>query len=298
VASGTPIRIAFVGQSTFFRACVPSGEPYTFIEFREGADPGPMRASLDAFAPDVAVVFRPEVLPPGVLADVEPPVLGFLTEPVPRDVGGKPHPDLAKRERDLRRLDPANVDRLVAFDPFIKPAVEQVFPLWRALPIPVADELYAPPRTGDGPPRLLFVGRSTPHRETFLRPVKRAFDLLHVAFGAGAGELARLQAEHDTSINLHNQPYPSFENRVCLALASGHLVISEPLSPTYGLEPGRDFLEVSTPDDLLAVLRQLDADPARFDAIRASGRAKAEAWRASVVFDDLARELTQDAAKA
>ena len=32
--------------------------------------------------------------------------------------------------------------------------------------------------------------------------------------------------EHDVGINLHNEPYPSFENRVCLHLAAGHLVVS------------------------------------------------------------------------
>ena len=283
-------RIAFAGQSTFFRACVPSGERYTFAEFREGADPKPMLTAIDAFAPDVVVMFRPETLPPGVLADVEAPVIGFLTEPVPRDAGGRPHPDLAKRRRDLERLDPRNVTRLVSFDPFIAPSVERIFPVWRSLPIPVADELFKPPRAGNGPPQLLFVGRSTPHRETFLRPVKRAFDLLHVAFGAGFAELARLQAEHDTSINLHNEPYPSFENRVLLALASGHLVITEPLSPTWDLVPGEDLLEAGSPDELLAILRGLLENPARFDPIRASGRMKAEAWRASTVFDGLARD--------
>ena len=53
--------------------------------------------------------------------------------------------------------------------------------------------------------------------------------------------------EHDVGINVHNEPYPSFENRVCLHLAAGHLVLSEPLSPTHGLEPGIDYLEVGTP---------------------------------------------------
>ncbi len=50
--------------------------------------------------------------------------------------------------------------------------------------------------------------------------------------------------EHDVGINLHNEPYPSFENRVCLHLAAGHLVLTEPLSPAHGLEPGIDFLEI------------------------------------------------------
>ena len=87
-------------------------------------------------------------------------------------------------------------------------------------------------------PRILFVGRSTPHRESFLGRTKGEFDVLHIAFGVGAAELDEVMRTHDVAINLHNEPYPSFENRVCLHLAAGHLVISETLSPTHGLEPG------------------------------------------------------------
>ena len=61
-------------------------------------------------------------------------------------------------------------------------------PVWRSVPIPVADRLFAPVRRIDGPPRMLFVGRSTPHRESFLARTKAEFDLLHVAFGVGAAE--------------------------------------------------------------------------------------------------------------
>ena len=290
-----PLRLAFVGQSTFFAACVPTLDDgatlTTFLEFREGADWPRVRRRLDAFAPDAIVVFRPETLPRGALAGRGAPVLGFLTEPVPRSLDSRPHPDLAKRARDLERLDPGNVDRLVSFDPMIVPVAERVFPVWRSLAIPVADRLYADVMEPAARPRLLFVGRSTPHRETFLEPVKREFDLLHVAFGAGVDELERLLRRHDTTMNLHNEPYPSFENRVCLHLAAGHLVISERLSPTHGLEPGADYVEVGTPQELVATLRDVAADPARYAAIRRSGREKAEMYRASVVFPQLAREM-------
>ena len=290
-----PLRLAFVGQSTFFAACVPtlddSGVVTSFLEFREGADWPPVRRRLDALDPDAIVVFRPETLPRGALAGRSAPVLGFLTEPVPRSLDDKPHPDLAKRARDLEKLDPGNVDRLVSFDPMIVPVAERVFPVWRSLAIPVADRLYADALEPADQPRLLFVGRSTPHREEFLAPVKREFDLLHVAFGAGVDELERLMRRHDTTMNLHNEPYPSFENRVCLHLAAGHLVVSEPLSPTHGLTPGEDYVEIRTPDELVATLRAVAAEPERFAAIRRSGREKAEAYRASVVFPELAREM-------
>jgi hypothetical protein len=289
-------RVAFVGQSTFFRACVPpecnEQLDTTFIEFREGKDPGPMRAALDRYAPDAVVFFRPETLPPGVLADFSAPVVGFLTEPVPRTLTGRPHPDLAKRGRDLERLDPANIDRLVSFDPLIAPVAERIFPIWRSLAIPVSDRLFrSPAPLRLDPLRMVFVGRSTPHRETFLAPVKASYDLLHVAFGADVEELDGLLRDHDVTLNLHNERYPSFENRVCLHLAAGHLVISEALDPRHGLEPGRDYLEIVTPDDLLQTLREIEAHPEHADAIRRAGRGQAERFRASTVFGSLIEDL-------
>jgi hypothetical protein len=168
--------------------------------------------------------------------------------------------------------------------------------VWRSLPIPVAERVYRPVRPGTDSLRPLFVGRSTPHRERFLVPVKREFDLLHVAFGAGVEELERLMDEHDVAINVHNEPYPSFENRVCLHLAAGHLIVSEPLSPSNGLRPGEDHLEVRSPEALVAVLRELREDPHAYDAVRVRGRERAEAFRADVVFEALARDAVADVA--
>ncbi len=297
-----PLRVAFLGQSTYFRAtsALEDTDEVTtaFVEFREYADPAGVRPSLEAFAPDVVVAYRPEILPPGLLAERDFVVVGFLTEPIPRVPGGRAHPDLAKRARDLRKLDPANVDRIVSFDPLIVPVAEEVFPVWRSLPLPVADRMYHPLRPPPDEPRLIFVGRSTAHRERFLGPVKREFDLMHAAFGAGVEELTDLLGAHNTSINLHNEPYPSFENRVSIALASSHVVITEPLSPLNGLEPGVDHLQIQTPDELMDRLHELAADPARFQPLRARGREKAELFRASTVYARLARDALADVAAA
>jgi hypothetical protein len=300
---GGPLRLAFVGQQTFFRACAMDEDSArvttAFVEFREGRDPALMRAQLDAFAPHVVVVFRPETLPHGILADLRAPVLGFLTEPISRSTepGGEAlHWDLEKRRRDVARLDRANVDRLVSFDPLIVPTVDPVMEVWRSLPIPVADRLYRPVTRHDGPPRMLFVGRSTVHRERWLRDVKHRFDALHVAFGIQVGELERLLDRHEITFNVHNEPYPSFENRVLLHLAAGHLVISEPLSPTHGLEPGFDYLEVQDPDALTAAAAAAHADPESVRLIRVRGRQKAELVRASRVYPALVRDLIADLA--
>ena len=126
-----PTRLAFVGQRVFFELCslehtAGDLEP-TFLDFRHDADPRPLRAALEALDPDVIWVWRPEIVPPGLLTDLRARRVGYLTEPVARP-GDAPHPDLTQRLDYLKATDPANFDRFVAFDPLIVPTAALQFP--------------------------------------------------------------------------------------------------------------------------------------------------------------------------
>jgi hypothetical protein len=296
------MRLAFVGQSTFFAACalddgVRPDFTTEFLEFRKGADPSALLRRLDRFAPDVIVAFRPEVLPAGLLAEQPAPVLGFLTEPIPRtDAGGVRHDDLERRLWELQHVDVRNVDRVVTFDPHIAQTADSVVPVWRSSPLPVADRYFSasPPPPITGRPRAVFVGRSTKHREHLLERAKHEHDVLHLAFGVDADELERVMREHDVALNVHNEPYPSFENRVCLHLAAGHLVLTEPLSPTHGLEPGIDYVEFRRHYQLADFLTALQRTPGLWHGVRARGRRKAEQFRASRVWPRLIADLLAD----
>jgi hypothetical protein len=141
---------------------------------------------------------------------------------------------------------------------------------------------------------LLFVGRSTPHRERVLMDVKHHHDLLHLAFGVGAAQLEQALDEHDVGINVHNQDYPSFENRVCLHLAAGHLVLSEWLSPAHGLELGLDYIEITGPGSLYHAAEMLGRFPGLWHRVRIRGRLKAEQFRASRVWPRLLHDAIAD----
>jgi hypothetical protein len=297
---GAPLRLAFVGQSTFFRACALgdelAGVRTTFIDFRKDDDAERMRAAVEAFAPHAVIAFRPEIVPAGLFAGLRAPILGFLTEPLPRTMAGEIHEDLGRRLWELEHVDPTNFDRVVSFDPHIAETATAAVPVWRSLPIPVADRYYGPVRPMRTPPRALFVGRSTPHREWMLRLAKHDFDVVHYAFGVDADDLEALMAEHEVAINVHNQRYQSFENRVCLHLAAGHLVLTEPLSPRHGLEAGLDYVEIDTPDLLHWQLEHLSRFPALHHRVRVRGRQKAEQYRASRVYPRLVADLFADVA--
>jgi hypothetical protein len=297
------LRLALVGQATFFETCLPPASRAlapSFHEFRRNGDVARLLHELRAATPDVVCVFRPELIPAGALHGLDALTLGFLTEPLPRGSDPThpvPHEDLARRLWELEQVDRTNFDRIVAFDPFIAPAASGALDVWRSIPLPVGDRYFRD--VGEpfrGRPRLLFVGRSTPHRERVLMDVKHHNDLLHLAFGVGAAELEQAMSEHDVGINVHNQDYPSFENRVCLHLAAGHLVLSEGLSPAHGLEPGLDFLEITGPGSLWHIVETLGRFPGVWHGVRVRGRRKAEQFRASRVWPRLLHDALADVA--
>jgi hypothetical protein len=295
------LRLAFVGQSTFFEACVLDAHVHPrfdtrFHEFRGGGDVAALLDGLRRFDPDVVVVFRPEIIAAGAFAGLRAATLGFLTEPLPRkgEANGARHEDLERRLWELEEVDGTNFDRVVAFDPLIAATADRVLPVWRAVPLPVSDRYYRSPSRVDAAAPPLFVGRSTPHRERLLTPAKHHFDVLHLAFGVDAARLERLMDEHWMAINAHNEPYPSFENRVCLHLAAGHLVLSEPLSPQHGLEPDIDYIEFHGAQHLVRLLELLRRDTTVLQVVRVRGRRKAEQFRASRVYPRLVGDLLSD----
>jgi hypothetical protein len=293
------LRIAFVGQSVFFRQCAlelsAGGLEPAFVDFRAGAAPEPLLARLRELDPAVVLVFRPEIIPSGLFDPLRALTIGYLTEPLPR-AGGQRHEDLDTRMWWLEQVDAGNFDRIVSFDPLIAETASSVLPVWRSEPIPVADSLFMDVRERARPPRLLFVGRSTEHREQLLAPTKRAYPIVHIGHGLFGEQLARVLARTDVQLNLHNNPYPTFENRVCIALAAGHLVISEPLSPTHELTPGVDYLEASTAAELLALVDRVAREPDAFVDVQMAGRAQAERFRASSVYPRLVRDALADVA--
>jgi hypothetical protein len=291
------LRIAFVGQDTYFRACALEDEVDglvpAFVDFRAGADPVRLAAELEIADPHVLICFRPELIPAGLFAGLGGMRVGFVTEPLPRP-GDSAHADLERRLEEFGVIDPANFDRIVSFDPLIVSSIERFVQVWRSLPLPLADRFFGPVSDVNGPGRPIFVGRSTAHREQFLTQCKHEFDLLHIAHGLSDDRLTELFAEYPVAINLHNEPYPTFESRVAMHLATGQLVISEPLSPTHGLEPGLDFLQITSPAELHLAIASAYYRPAAFRRIRLRGRQKAERFRASAVYPRLVKDLVVD----
>jgi hypothetical protein len=295
--AGAPYRVAFVGQQTYFRVCSQTRPTRAisplFVDYRAGADAELMLDTVRRFRPHAVVAFRPEAVPPGLFAGLDALTLGWSTEPLPRARRGA-HPDLAWRLSELALIDRANFDRVVTFDPLSACAAEPHAAVWRSLPLPVDDVVYAAPRPLGQPPRVLFLGYSTEHRERWLIDAKHRFDVVHAAHGVYGDRLLDMFGRTHVAINLHGEPYPTFENRVSLHLAAGHLLLSEALSPLHGLEPGIDFIEIRSPKHLEWTVGGLQDQPPAVSPIQVRGRRKAEQFRASRVYPRLIRDLAAD----
>lgn len=291
------MRVAFVGQRIYFEQCAltqRSGDTEAvYVDFRAGASAERLIAELTELDPEVILVFRPEIIPAGLFDPLRALTIGYLTEPLPRDPRST-HEDLRARLWWLEQVDPDNFDRVLSFDPLIAETAGAVLPVWRSLPLPVADEMFLDVRERSLPPRLLFVGRSTEHREQMLAPIKARHPIVHIGHGLFGPPLLRFLQAADVQLNIHNNPYPSFENRVCIALAAGHLVISEPLSPANGLRAGEHYLEAERPEQFAAFVEEVTRDPLAYREVQEAGRAAAERFRASTVYPELFRAAQLD----
>ena len=171
-----------------------------------------------------------------------------------------------------------------------------MLPVWRSLPLPVADRFFARrARRSRGRPRVLFVGRSTEHRERFLDAPKHAFDCSTSRSASAPTRARELMREHDVGINLHNEPYPVVrEPRLactsppaisCSASRSTRRTASSRASTT---------VEVGSAGEPCTPLALLQRFPNVHHRVRVRGRAKAEGFRASRVYPRLVHDLLLD----
>jgi glycosyltransferase involved in cell wall biosynthesis len=268
-ASDVPMAFAgpvvFAGQPEYYRSChhdaTAGGEHFEFPF--SSADPSALRA-LPAFARErgarTCIVFRPEWLAPypevfEALKSDGVGMIGYSTEPIPQ-TGEHAHPDQLRRLTELRRALSLPYDLVIHYDPSSLDLLARLgFGPAIAHPLPVSRRLFYPEKVR-ADFDVCFLGRSTPHREAMLAPLKMRFDTVHVAHGLRDEDARALMNRSKLVLNIHNHDYPNFENRVVQALFCGRPVLSEPLSGGL-LVAGRDYLPFHSPVDLTEKVARL-----------------------------------------
>lgn len=258
--------VVFAGQPEYYRSVyfdlTSSGGnhfeyPYT------SADPSVLR-ELPGFALErgakTCVVFRPEWLAryPEVFWDLKAQgisVIGYSTEPVPQNWADA-HSDQLRRLEEFRASARLPFDLLIHYD---ESSLDFLSGLGLASliahPLPVSRKLFFPEDVGRDFD-VCFLGKSTRHREAMLAPLKMRFNTVHVAHGLRDEDARILMNRSKLVLNLHNEAYPNFENRVVQALFCGRPVLSERLSGDL-LIADRDYVLVDSPQDLLEKVREI-----------------------------------------
>ncbi len=280
-----PLRVAFVGAEVWLDGCTPPAParglwPARFAPVGtrdlEAALP-----AIAAFRPHVSVVFDPLSLSAEVLGVLPGLTLGIL-------VAGTSEAD------DAQALD--GLDRLLSFDPSLTGTRVGDCEVWRAIPPPVSDALFGEVRPLIHSPRAMTIGRSSPHREAILMPVKHHHDLLQVIHGVSGQALVELLGEYDVGVYVAREPGGRFGQQVGLHLAAGQLLLTESLTPAHGLEREIDYLQFESTEGLMWMLDRLGRFPAMHQRVRVRGRLKAEQYRASRVFARVLHDLLADVA--
>lgn len=277
------LRVGFLGAATWLDGCAPTAlagrmTPRRFDVAPDGAGAEHVRDAIERFRPAVAVVFDPPSLPPDLLAGLAGLTLGVLVDR-PASAAGSA----------LSAL-----DRVVSFDPSLTGERVGRSVLWRAIPPPVSDALYAQPRERRRAPRAMSIGRSSEHRERMLMPAKHHHDLLQVIQGVTGAALRELLAECDVGVYVARDPGGRYAHQVGVHLAAGQLLLSEELTPAHGLERNIDYLTIESPDGLVWALERLARFPEMYRAIRVRGHLKSHQYRASRVFSRLLHDLQAD----
>jgi len=247
-------RVAFVGQPARLAACVheaPGGgvEPL-LIGVSPGDAPDALNSRLTELGPDVVVVLGPDC-PPGALAQTGAITVRYLADRF----------DAAALEREA-------FDRLIAADAGLAAEAERAgSPVWRVLPLPVADGIYRPARRPAGAARVVELDGSGP---------------------PGPGDDA------DVAVNRAPASSPVAEHAILTCMAAGRLVVSAPLPSMAWLEPDIDFVSAARDERFEEALETLRREPAAFHRQRLGGRLKAEWMRASSVWARVIGDLRRD----
>jgi len=96
---------------------------------------------------------------------------------------------------------------------------------------------------------------------------------------------ALLLATH--SVVIGESVLPDFPYEVAISLALGKTVIAGALNPLWGLEPGIDLVEFSTPEELFHLLEMTSRFPQRTHLMARRGKMKAALFSSDLIFSRL-----------
>jgi len=278
-------KVAFVGQPEYFQACYENDldDLYQVGSFPLRFNPAldmeadvSTMSDLVAFNPDITVFFRGEYINSSLISGLSGIKIGYSTEPFPKLINKRFHytRDSINRFKFFLRFAEHKFDFTFHYDETSRSFIELMgIRLSGYQPLPVATQTWRPP----SPPvpkkwDIVFLGRSTPHREQFFGLLKRDLQFLHIAHGINGKDAMAYYNAGRIALNIHAETELSWESRVQVLMACGTLVVSEPLSPNAYIEADRHYVEASSAGDLYEKCRKILLYESEYEAMRAAAR--------------------------
>jgi hypothetical protein len=188
---------------------------------------------LLAYAPDVTLIFRPELYTERMLRMLQGIKIGFSSEPLPSySASGADHSEETKiRETVYSQLAANAYDFFFHYDGrSAKWFEDRGFKVTGYRPLPIDCSVFNPMARVEKDIDFLFVGKPTIHRiEVLKRFTILPFRYQWIAHGVSGRQLAELTRRAHCVLNVHADGRLQFEPRVLLATVCGTTVLSEPL---------------------------------------------------------------------
>ncbi|MBD2666508.1 hypothetical protein B6N60_00180 [Richelia sinica FACHB-800] len=249
------MKIAFISQPEYFRFIYENDidDLAEVKEFNFNFTKNKF-SDLEEFNADVNIFFRGEYFPNSTLERLKGIKVNISSEIFPKIINNEINYsfDSLQRYENFRNLiTHKQFDYVFHYDKhsvsFMK---DDGINLSGAFGLPVATSIY---RKNNLPKRwdFFFIGRSTYHRERFFSSLKHYYEFLHICHGIYGQDLVTYMNQSKILLNIHAEQEISWEPRVQMLMATGGMVISEDIGDNPYFIPGKDFVTVSEPGELL-----------------------------------------------
>lgn len=130
----------------------------------------------------------------------------------------------------------------------------------------------------------------SPHSALFFRPLENNL-VTSVDDNAHGESLMRALKKFSLGLSIGASVQRGFPYEAAVHLAAGHALLSDRLEPLHGLEPGIDYFEFASPEEVFHLVSYLERSPEALHLMRHRGHSKAEYFRASLVWPNIVEGL-------
>lgn len=289
-------RFVFLGQKIYFEKTtyhgVVNGMSSNFVPYTYGEKWDDAFSQISKIAPQVVVIYRPEVCDIDFLLALKEKYLtvGFFTEPLPF-TGYEAEFDLVRRYSPFENYNFENCDLNISYNPVTCNVLSKTTKIAFSHPIPVSDDIFFDRKNQIVKANGIFIGRVTPARNEYLMALKHKFNLTVIDHG----ELEEnFYHNYNIGLNLHSDSYPNFENRVLYHMAQSMIVLSQQVVPDYNMQHGKHYFVFETPEDLEILFSKIYNDIQSYTVVASNGHNFAKNYATSNFLKKLSFEIKKE----